>query len=272
MNGFTSVTGSYTATNASGQMGTVNSGLDFYDKIADGSFKLWLYAPDGTVVSETNIVIDADTTTMADLSTTIGSLGEFNSSIVDGALNIEIDQSSYAGYTFAFSDDSSNILAALGINTFFTSSNARNMGINDNILLDKNNIAAGKVSSTGEFFSGDNTNSLDMSNLQYTNVTVKQWSYSRSEGGSSLDVTNVTLDEYLHQMVGSIGIESQSIQREKDYNNAIQEQMSITRDNISAVSLDEEMADLIRYQHAYMAAAKLITTAQEMLDEILKAV
>ena len=32
------------------------------------------------------------------------------------------------------------------------------------------------------------------------------------------------------------------------------------------------MSDLIRYQHAYMAAAKLITTAQEMLDTILQAV
>jgi flagellar hook-associated protein 1 FlgK len=73
-------------------------------------------------------------------------------------------------------------------------------------------------------------------------------------------------------MVGSIGIESQSIQREKSYNGGNTEEMKETRDNISAVSLDEEMTNLIKFQHAYMAAAKLITTAQEMLDEILQTV
>jgi len=375
LTGFTSLTGSYQATDRSVAMGTVDSGFDFYDKITDGSFKLWLYDPTGAVVGEATIPIDADSTTLSGLSATIAGLsiaGEdaFNSSIQGEALSLEIDPATHAGFTFAFSDDSSNILTALGLNTFFTASNARNMGIHENILSDKNNIAAGKISSNighaiasatnsplttgfittsgnpdgytgtadglfeieilaggnfqwrqdsgapvgpiaiggtvaladgveitfngaagdyqvgdtftidvtessdtyGDFFPGDNTNSLDMANLQYQNVTVKQWDYSREDGASSQDVSNVTLDEYLHQMVGSIGIDSQSIQREKSYTQAIQEQMSETRDNISGVSLDEEMANLIRFQHAYMAAAKLITTAEEMLDSILQAV
>ena len=368
LNGFTSLTGSYQATDTSAAMGTEDSDLDFYDKITDGSFKLWLYDPNGAVVGEATIPVDADSTSMADLASTLGGLtigGEdaFNSSIKDGSLSLEIDPSTHSGYSFAFSDDSSNILAALGINTFFTASNARDMGINQNILSDKNYIAAGKISNNvgsavgassntstgilttsgpytgtadgsyeieilaggnfqwrkdsgawnvagpipgsfslgtegvnvdfngafsagdtfsidvtqssdayGEYFPGDNKNSLNMSNLQYENVTVKQWTYSRKNGSSSEDVTNGTLGDYLHQMIGSVGIESQSVQREKDYTQSIQDQMSETRDNISAVSLDEEMANLISYQHAYMAAAKLITTAQEMLKEIIDAV
>jgi flagellar hook-associated protein 1 FlgK len=87
-----------------------------------------------------------------------------------------------------------------------------------------------------------------------------------------VDISTATIDENLHQMIGSIGIESQSVQREKNYTQTMVDQISETRDNISGVSLDEEMANLIRFQHAYMAAAKLITTAQEMLDEILQAV
>lgn len=372
LEGFTSLTGSYKATDTSvAAMGTEASGLGFYDKITDGSFKLWLYDPDGAVVGEATIPVDADSTTMAGLAGTINGLtingqNAFNSTIKDGALNIEIDSTSNSGYTFAFSDDSSNILSALGINTFFTSSNARDMGINEKILSDKNYIAAGKISNNvgdaigtqtntstgiittsgpytgsadgayeieiqgggnfrwrkdsgawnnegpipntfslgtegvsvtfnglagdyvsgdtytinveassdtfGAFYPGDNTNSLDMSNLQYSDVAVKQWTYSRTDGATSLDVTNVSIGDYMHQMIGSIGIESQSIQREKAYTETIQDQMSATRDNISAVSLDEEMANMIKYQHAYMAAAKLITTAQEMLDEILSAV
>jgi flagellar hook-associated protein 1 FlgK len=41
------------------------------------------------------------------------------------------------------------------------------------------------------------------------------------------------------------------------------------RDAISAVSLDEEMTNLIKYQHAYASAAKLITVADEMLQTLL---
>ena len=374
LEGFTSVTGTYQATDTSKAMGTEDSGLVFSDKITGGSFKLWLYDQNGDVAGEATIPVDAGKTTMADLASTINGLtiggkDAFNSSIKDGALSIEIDPATSNGYTFAFSDDNSNILAALGINTFFTASDARNIGINEKVLSDKNYIAAGTISNNvspaagsstntstgvittsgpytgssdasyeieivdpaagtfrwrkdsdawsaatpmgssvaigtegvtatfngtistdyaagdtfnidvkqssdtyGDFFPGDNTNSLKLSNLQYQNVSVKQWAYSRTDGATSLDVTNASLDDNLHQMIGSIGIESQSIQREKDYADTIQQQMSTTRDNISAVSLDEEMADMIKYQHAYMAAAKLITTAQEMLQEIIDAV
>jgi flagellar hook-associated protein 1 FlgK len=41
------------------------------------------------------------------------------------------------------------------------------------------------------------------------------------------------------------------------------------RQQVSGVSLDEEMVNLVKFQHAYNAAAKLITTADEMMDEIL---
>lgn len=374
LEGFTSLTGSYKATNTSETMGTADSGLDFYDKIKNGSFKMWLYDSTGAMVGEATIPVNAGSTTIGGLAATIDGLiieGEdaFNSSIKDGALNIEINTPTHSGYTFAFSDDSSNILAALGINTFFTSATARNMGINEKILSDKNYIAAGTISNNvghasgastntstgiitisgpytgtadtsyeieivdpgagtfrwrqdsgawsaatpmgspvalgtegvtvtfngtiatdyaagdtftinakqssdiyGEFYHGDNTNSLRLSNLQYDNITVKQWTFSRKEGASSINVTNVSLGDYMHQMIGSIGIESQSIQREKAYTEAINDQMSKTRDNISAVSLDEEMTNLIKFQHAYMAAAKLITTASEMLDEILSVI
>ncbi|RPJ72491.1 MAG: flagellar hook-associated protein FlgK, partial [Desulfobacteraceae bacterium] len=41
------------------------------------------------------------------------------------------------------------------------------------------------------------------------------------------------------------------------------------RESVSGVSLDEEMVNLIKYQAAYNAAAKMITMAQDMLDSLL---
>jgi flagellar hook-associated protein 1 FlgK len=124
----------------------------------------------------------------------------------------------------------------------------------------------------GAFAVGDNSNAIDVTDIQYNGTTIKRWSYTREGGGTSYDVTDTTINSFLHMMIGSIGIESQSVQREREYKEVIQDQINVTRDNISAVSLDEEMANLIKYQHAYMAAAKLITTSEEMINNILEAV
>lgn len=40
-------------------------------------------------------------------------------------------------------------------------------------------------------------------------------------------------------------------------------------DSISGVSIDEEMSDLVRFQRAYQASARIITTVDEMLQTVL---
>jgi len=47
------------------------------------------------------------------------------------------------------------------------------------------------------------------------------------------------------------------------------EHLKNRRDSISGVSLDEEMIDMIRFQHAYAAAARVLTAMDEMLDTII---
>jgi flagellar hook-associated protein FlgK len=49
----------------------------------------------------------------------------------------------------------------------------------------------------------------------------------------------------------------------------VKAQAEEARDRISGVSLDEEAADLIRYQQAYQAAAKIIQTSQDLFDAVL---
>jgi flagellar hook-associated protein 1 FlgK len=66
-----------------------------------------------------------------------------------------------------------------------------------------------------------------------------------------------------------MGTISSSILRGREFNEVLVNELSEIRDSISAVSLDEEMTNLMKFQHAYEAAAKLITVADEMLDELL---
>jgi flagellar hook-associated protein 1 FlgK len=49
-------------------------------------------------------------------------------------------------------------------------------------------------------------------------------------------------------------------------------QLENQRESVSGVSLDEEMINLIKFQNAYTAAAKLIMTADEMMQTVLQMV
>ncbi|MNC82803.1 Flagellar hook-associated protein 1 [compost metagenome] len=47
------------------------------------------------------------------------------------------------------------------------------------------------------------------------------------------------------------------------------DQVDSRRQSVSGVSIDEEMTSMIKYQHAYNAAARVMTSVDEMLDKII---
>jgi flagellar hook-associated protein 1 FlgK len=47
------------------------------------------------------------------------------------------------------------------------------------------------------------------------------------------------------------------------------QQVDNMRQSVQGVSLDEEMANMIKYQHAYDAAARVITTMDQALDTVI---
>ena len=263
---FSAVTGTNAATDSTEEMGTIDSGLDYYDAISDGSFELWLYDDTGAAVGSTTINIVKNTTTMDALAATITAIhANLTASVTGGKLQI----TAAGNYRFAFENDTSGVLAALGINSFFSGSDAGGMGMNSALSTTKEYITAARIdSATGTFADGDNANALALADLQYQAVTLKRWTYSRGSAATSQDAT-ATLENHLQSFVSSIGIESQSAQRAREYNEIIVSELNASRDSISAVSLDEELTKLIEYQHAYTAAAKLITTADEMLQVLI---
>lgn len=257
LEGMTDVTGSYGATNPGAAL--QSSGLDFQDRITNGSFSFWVYDATGNSVDlggpggSLQVTVDPTTTTVNGLQSTLQGVagGNITASVTtDGKLEIH----GSSGYSFAFSNDTSGALSALGVNTFFAGGDAVNMSMNSGLAANKNLIAAGRVGAAGEMAVGDNSNASGMAGLQYQDAAG----------------LNDTLDNYLASLEGSIGIKSQSITRTREYNDVILSKLKETRNNISAVSLDEEMTDLIKFQHAYAAAAKLISTADEMYQSLLQ--
>ncbi len=136
-------------------------------------------------------------------------------------------------------------------NNFFTGSDASDMAVNSSIVADINLIAA---SGTLAGLPGDNSTAIAIANLQ---------------SALTMSANTTTFDQYYSSLVGKVGSDVRSSNLNHEHQTAMMKQLETHRQEISGVSLDEEMVNLVKYQHAYNAAAKLITTTDELLDSLM---
>ncbi|SFF24907.1 flagellar hook-associated protein 1 FlgK [Paenibacillus catalpae] len=80
---------------------------------------------------------------------------------------------------------------------------------------------------------------------------------------------NNTINGFLRSVVGQLGVQSKETQRLQSNQKTIVEQVDSRRMSVSGVSLDEEMSDLVKFQHAYNASARVMTVIDETLDRII---
>jgi flagellar hook-associated protein 1 FlgK len=98
-------------------------------------------------------------------------------------------------------------------------------------------------------------------------ITIAKLQYATTmSGGTS------TFDDYYNSVVSDVGNDVQTASTNFDHQTSMVNHLDNYRESISGVSLDEEMINLIKFQHAYDAAAKLITTVDELLDTVINMV
>ncbi len=100
----------------------------------------------------------------------------------------------------------------------------------------------------------DNRNALLMAGLQQSQTV---------EGGSQ------SFQEAYNQLVENVGIKANTSQNNTNAAQNVLEQTTGLRDSISGVNLDEEAADLIKYEQLYSANAQVITVARDLFDRLL---
>ena len=83
------------------------------------------------------------------------------------------------------------------------------------------------------------------------------------EGGT------VTYQSAYSTIVAQVGNKTREVEITGKAQQSLLDQAQSTRDQLSGVNLDEEAANLLRYQQAYQAAAKVISIASTLFDEIL---
>ncbi|WP_404330222.1 flagellar hook-associated protein FlgK [Mesobacillus maritimus] len=77
------------------------------------------------------------------------------------------------------------------------------------------------------------------------------------------------IQRFFESMVSELGSQSQAANRSMANQEAALMAIDNRRQSTTGVSLDEEMVNLIKYQHAYNAAARVVTTTDELLDTII---
>ena len=137
---------------------------------------------------------------------------------------------------------------------FFSGTSASDMAVNLDIINDVKKIAA--AGSAGGV-PGDNSNAISIANLQ---------------NELKMDEGTETFDSYFNSLVSEIGVEVGSATVKLDHQTAVIDHLNNSRESISGVSLDEEMVNLIKFQHAYDAAAQLINKTDELLDTVINMV
>ena len=85
-----------------------------------------------------------------------------------------------------------------------------------------------------------------------------------------LDKNQKSFRPFLDSLVASIGETAKADKMNLDKENSIMTGLKNLRESVSGVNIDEELVNLIKYQHGYQAAAKIVNTMNEMLDVIMK--
>jgi flagellar hook-associated protein 1 FlgK len=272
LSAFSYAQGSYSVNGADIPLGSPSSGLAFGDKLESGVMSMYFYdSATGNLASAASFgyldfnsqasgaqPFDPSVHSLNDVVEAINNtFGSFcTAQVVNGALSV----TAKAGCTFAFGEDSSGLYAALGINTFFTGSTPGDAAVNAVVANNLNYLNAGHVNGAGEMNTGDNTTALSLAGLSTKSVSI---------GTFASGETSQTLSGYYNSLVGLVGVDTQNAKYNYLYQSALADELAARQDSVSAVNLDEEMSNLIRFQQSYQAAAKLINIADQMFQTLL---
>lgn len=223
--------------------------------------KVTVTIPNGYTVSS-NMVAASDVTLKDGTTIPKGTVIP-TGSVIDGSFEVEVNGFNglhQMGYGLGTP-------AANGVPFFvnnggpFTIDNIR---LNQEVASDTNKIAASGIF---ESIDGVNTTIKGNSSIAFAISRLRDTKFEYASGLTNM--TNGTTDDYFRAITGGLGTIAENATRNYKVSKDLVEAIQYRRFEVSGVSLDEEMTDLIKFQHAYNAAARNITMIDEMLDKVI---
>lgn len=164
--------------------------------------------------------------TLNDLAASLNGVAGVNATIdASGRLKISTTD---ADSTLSFGQDSSGVLAALGINTFFKGVDADSIGVEDQLATDPTRLAAGL---TGQ--SGDGQNAQNLADLANTQIGT---------------LGNLSLPEFQQKINSDLAEWTASAKDTASASSVVHDSLQSQNDSLSGVSLDEEAVNMMQYQ------------------------
>ncbi len=126
--------------------------------------------------------------------------------------------------------------------------------VNEAIRNDVMSVAAAFMDASGNVNSGDARAAVEIASIRNTKIMIGN---------------DRTIDDYFADSVTNVGLKGE--QAENNYNShlAIMNDLRSMRDSISGVNIDEELSDILKFQHGYNAAAKFITVWDNLIDTVI---
>ncbi len=189
-------------------------------------------------------------TTAEQLATYLDSVDGLRASVSnDGRFEI---RSESEALTFSFANDSSGVLAALGINTFFVGNSASSIGVNEVVARDSSYLAA----------SADGTANGSGNAVKLAEAFIEP---SSQLGGKTLnDIYDNLISETTRDINSQKGV--------ADGLRNFYQTLEAKHLGISGVNLDEEAVRMMMYQRAFQAQSRVIAVANEMLNTLVNLV
>lgn len=217
----------------------------------NGTFQLLMYNKQTKQSTTTNINVRLngmeDDNSLDDVAAALDAIDGLSAEVTpDRKLRIRSDSSNF---TFGFANDTSGILASLGINTFFSGSTSSNIAINANLRNDPTKFAA---SSTG--FGKDSKNAEVLAALLDFPLP-----HLTGESVASM------YENFISETAQAAANTKAANQGFAAFNATLESQML----SISGVNLDEEAVRMIAYQRAYQAAARMIKAVDDLLGTLV---
>jgi len=221
-------------------------------EVYKGTLRISVYTEDGTKVDDFDIEIDPDIDNMNSVISKISRAdGNPNGGMLQAsvAVNNTLKITAGSGYNFTFSEDTSNFLVASGTYGFFAGSDATNIAVSDVLISNSSFIAA---SASGA--PGDNENAYAIADLKGENLMTEN---------------NITIDEFYSYFAASIGSDKSKADIYVATKTQAISELSLKLEEIKGVSMDEEMTNLMKFQRAFEASSRFITTIDEMLSKLV---
>lgn len=111
---------------------------------------------------------------------------------------------------------------------------------------------------------GDGRGAARLSDLQLAQMSFEE--------AGTLQPLNTSLSQYAAFVLGNAAVMAQAASTKEEDTRALQVTVSQRRQDVSGVNIDEELAQMVVFQNAYNASARMISTAQQMFDQLLQVV